>query len=364
MSDLVDILQERYQALVARKEGGEAGEEFLEDVRIFIADARQAGAAVADLNERSQLRAWMRFLATALYDATGVYPDVTLQPLDRGQLVRPQLERARKPSRSFPLAWMLAGGAAAVVIAAGLSLIGWLSRPPEVAEETPTPVPVPFVSYAAVGAELDSSGAVRMAADTFCLGTPEVVAEFALERITPEMAFRWEVKRGEDVVAAQPAAPWGSEARRVTLRAAISGQEQVRVDFAIVEAAEPEPVPPAFGDVTIALGVEPDGTPILTAPDNRFDWNTKVVYAVFDYVGMSHGLPWAAVWERGGQEVAREESFWDVDADGTEGTHWVTYQDERGRVLPGGNYSVTLYVENIAQRTADFRILYYVPPPP
>ncbi len=492
MSDLVDILQERYQALVARKEGGEAGEEFLEDVRIFIADARQAGAAVADLNERSQLRAWMRFLATALYDATGVYPDVTLQPLARGQLVRPQLERARKPSRSFPLAWMLAGGAAAVVIAAGLSLIGWLSRPPEVAEETPTPVPVPFVSYAAVGAELDSSGAVRMAADTFCLGTPEVVAEFALERITPEMAFRWEVKRGEDVVAAQPAAPWGSEARRVTIRAltggpegvepgqydllvyvdeqvvgvrsfrvldepprafnlrvadvpdpageasagrrfepgvrvlylaydfegfcpalevshtlyrdgepiqervepwsgkpqgqaqvsfpaagdlpfppgeyagavAISGQEQVRVDFAIVEAAEPEPVPPAFGDVTIALGVEPDGTPILTAPDNRFDWNTKVVYAVFDYVGMSHGLPWAAVWERGGQEVAREESFWDVDADGTEGTHWVTYQDERGRVLPGGNYSVTLYVENIAQRTADFRILYYVPPPP
>ena len=478
MSDLFGILQKRYQALASRQESGKAAE-FLEEARTFIADARQAGAGITDLNERSQLRAWMRFLATTLYDATGVYPDVTLQPLARGQLVRPQAERKGGPSPALPVAWMLVGGAAAVIIAVGLFLIGWLSRPPEAAEETPTPRPAPFVSYAAV----------EMAADTFCLGTPAIGAELALERIEPEMEWRWELKRDGDVVAAQPAAPWGAEAQRVTIRAltgglegvepghydllvyvddqvvgvrsfrvldlaprgfdlrvadvpgrsggtageprfepgarviylayefegfcpglevthtlyregepvqerveswsgesqgqvqasfaapgdqpfpageyevvlAVAGEEQARAGLAI-GTVTPEPMSPALGEVTIALGVQPDGTPVLTAPDNRFDWNTKVVYAIFDYVGMSDGLRWAAVWTRGGQEVARQESFWDADVDRTEGTRWVTYQGERGQVLPGGNYSVTLSIEGAVQRSADFNILYYVPP--
>ena len=72
MSDLFDVLQERYQALVARTEGGEASDELLQDARDFVADARQAGAGIADLGERSQLRAWMRFLAQAVADATGI----------------------------------------------------------------------------------------------------------------------------------------------------------------------------------------------------------------------------------------------------------------------------------------------------
>jgi hypothetical protein len=64
---------------------------------------------------------------------------------------------------------------------------------------------------------------------------------------------------------------------------------------------------------------------------------------------------------RGGQEVNREEGFWDVEADGAAGVHWLTHHAEPRRVLPGGNYSVTLYIDSIAQRTADFNILYYVP---
>ncbi len=142
----------------------------------------------------------------------------------------------------------------------------------------------------------------------------------------------------------------------------VDGAEQARVGFAIGEPAPVEEAPtPAMGDITIALGVQPDGAPIVTASDNVFDWNTKVVYAIFDYVGMSDGLTWSVVWMRNGQETAREEHFWDLEADGTEGTRWVAHYDELGRVLSGGSYSVTLYIDDVAQSTADFRILYYVP---
>ena len=496
MSDLFDTLQERYQALVVRKEKGEVEEEFPEDVSVFITAAQQAGATVANLNERSQLRAWMRFLANILYDATGVYPDVTLQPLARGQLLGPQPERVEKPPRSFPLGWTLVGGAAVIVIAVGLAAIMWMpyAGEPSGNGETPTPVPttptpmtVPFVSHVAVGTVSGTGGTLEMASDTFCLGTPEIVAEFALEGIEPETIWRWEVEREGQVVNAQPAAPWGRETQHVTIRALTGGPEGVEpgqydlliyvgeqvvgtqsfqvLDTAprafnlrvadvpqpvqgssiegefeagvrviypsyeyeglcpgldvshtlyregepIQESAEPwsaapqgqtqvsfqapddlpltsgnyevvvtvageeqdrvgltigtipEEVPPAFGDVTIALGVQPDGTPILTAQDNRFDWNTKVVYAIFDYVGMRDGLRWTSAWMRNGQQVTRKEYLWNVETDGTEGTRWVAYHDEAGRTLPGGTYSVTLYIENIAQSTAEFNILYYVP---
>ncbi len=498
MSDLFDALQERYQMLVARKEKGETEESFLEDVRAFITDAQQAGATVADLNERSQLRAWMRFLANALYDTTGVYPDVMLQPLAHGQLVGLQPERREKPSPSFPLAWVLVGGAAVIVIAVGLVAIGWMSYPNDgaaptpMSTSTPTPIPTPapFVSQIAMGTELDTGGALRVAADTFCLGTSEVVAEFTLEGIEPETVWHWEVQREGEIVGAQPAAPWGKEAQHATIHAltgglegvepgqyellvyvgeqvagvhsfqvldkapcvfnlrvtdvpdpagqasdgpdenkfeagvrviylgyeyeglcpgldvshalyhegapvqesvepwsdapqgqaqvsfqapgdlpfpsgdyevtvAVAGEEQERVGLTIGEVMGE--VSPAFGDIAIALGVQPDGTPILTAQDDRFDWSTKVVYAIFDYVGMSDGLRWAAVWTRNDQEVAREEHFWDVETDGMEGTRWVAYHDESGRTLTGGNYSVTLYIKNVAQRTAEFNIRYYVP---
>ena len=133
------------------------------------------------------------------------------------------------------------------------------------------------------------------------------------------------------------------------------------MEFVIGEQAPVVEIAPAFGEVTIALGAQPDGAPIVTTPDNVFDWNTKVVYGIFDYVGMRDGLRWTAVWMLNGQEVAREEHLWDVEAGGVAGTRWVAHYDELGQVLYGGNYSVTLYIDNVAQRTADFRLLYYVP---
>jgi len=229
VNDLFDTLQKRYQVLVARKERGETDQPFLEDVRVFIADAQRAGAAVADVGKRSQLRAWMRFLAGALYDATGTYPDTSLQPLAHGQLVSPQVERREKPPSSFPLAWVLVGGAAAIIIVVGLIVIAWASSPESSATPAPVPTstPLPFVSHVAVGAELGAGGTLEVAADTFCLGIPEIVAEFAMEGIEPETVWNWEVKRDGDVVAAQTAAPWGKEIQHTTIHALTGGPEGV-----------------------------------------------------------------------------------------------------------------------------------------
>jgi len=495
MSDLLDTFQQQHQEKLGQLKRSEVDKVFLDEIHALIANLRQAGAITASPAERGQLRTLMRFWANAVYDHTGVYPDTMLQPPDPTRVPPPE-EPSRRPLP--PLAWMLAGGAAVVVIAVGLVVIGWLSQPRDSVEEAPrlvltpipTPTPLPFVSHAAVGTEFDENGALKMGADTFCLGTSEIVAEFALEGIEPETVWRWEVQREGEVVAGKTAAPWGREAQHIiraltggpegvepgryelliyvgeqvvgarsfqvldtaprvfNLRVAdvpkpseetpdgsgrnafesgvrviylnyeyeglcpgldvshalyhegkpiwesvdtwsgapqgqaqiglqapgdlpfspggyeatvaVAGEEQARVELMIGEATSRE-VPPAFVGVTIALGVQPDGTPILTAPDNRFDWNTKAVYAIFGYRGMTDKLAWSAVWMHNGKEVTRQEEFWNVGAAGTEGTHWVAYHSELGRVLPGGNYSVTLYVENIAQRTADFNIRYYVP---
>lgn len=484
MSDLLDTFQQRHQEKLDQLKRGEADEAFLDGIHTLIADLRQAGAVVADPAERGQLRALMHFWGNIVYDRTGVYPDTTLQPPDPTR-ARPPAEPTRRPLP--PFAWMLIGGAAMIVIVIGLiAIMGRWHAPTPAPTSTPAPTPVPFVSYAAVGAGLDESGALRIIADTFCQGTPEIVAELALEGVQPETMWRWEVQRGGEVVASQPATPWGRSENRIAVpvltggsegvepgqyellvyvgdqvvgehpfrvldtaprvlnlrvtdvpaptegasgesrfkagvrviylnydyeglcpgldishtlyregepiqesvetwsgasqgvaqvsfqapgdlpfpsgnyevTVAVAGEEQARVEFTLREETE---VSPAFGGITIALGVQADGTPILPAPDRGFDWNTKVVYAIFDYVGMRDGLAWAAIWNRNGQEVAREEHFWDAETDGTAGTRWVAYYDERGRVLSGGTYSVTLYIENIAQRTAEFNVLYYVP---
>jgi hypothetical protein len=487
MSKLFDTLQEQYQALVARKGMDEPGEGFLEDVSAFIADARRAGATVADVNERSQLRAWMRFLANVVYDATGAYPDTSLQPLAEGQLTGRHAEGEEKPAQPT-WGWLLVGGAAVIIIAVGLAALGGMFSPPEVAPPTatiaPTPTPAIFASHVAVGESMSEAGALEAVADTFCLGVSEINAEFALEDVQPETLWRWEVRREGEVVASQPETPWGLENRQVIpilsgdegvepgryelliyvgervaathpfevlsvaprafnlrmadvpeppaeasarsefevgvrviyltyeyeglcpglelahalyyggepiqesgetwsgppegqkqvsfqalddepfppgdyeARVTVAGEELERVNASI--EAERAAIRPAFSDLTIAQGVEPDGRPLLTAPENRFDWNTKVVYAIFDYIGMDDGVRWAAVWTRNEEEIKRQEGFWDVDTFGTKGTRWVVYYEESGRVLPGGNYSVILYIESVAQQVGEFSVRYFV----
>lgn len=484
MSRVFDTLQNRYQALIARREQGEMGEDFLEDVRAFIADTQRAGAAVADVNERSQLRAWMRFLAIALHEATGIQPDTTLQPLARGQLIGLQPQSGAKPSRSCFLGWMLLGGAAVVIIAVGLVVLSRLLRAGLDAAPASAPAPTPFVIHLAVGAELGEGGVLE-AADTFCYGISEIVAEIAFEDIGPETSWRWEVRGDGEIVSRQSTAQWGEEEQERTitiltgrggkvgpgtyeLRVYAGGQVAGVRTFRVLDVAphvstlrvadvpqqgegavgtagfdagvrviyldyvyegfcpglevshvlhrDGEPIwertaawsggpagseqvtlqaprglpfPPgeyevavrirseergrqafaireglsaAFGEITVAQGVMPDGTPILTSQDDSFDWNTKSVYAIFDYVGMSDGLRWTAIWMRDDEEVSRQAHFWDGAAVGTTGTHWVAYYDESTWVLPEGSYTVTLHIEDEVQSTASFEIIRYTPP--
>ena len=497
MSDLLDTFQQRHQENLNQLKREDVDEVLLDEIQALINDLRQAGDVTTDPADRGQLRALTRFWGSVVYDHTGVYPDITLLPLDTTR-ARPPDEPTRRPLPS--LGWVLIGGAAVITIAVGLFIIRWISAPYEITGANPTPTAMPIVRHSALergpGGE---TGGLETAAGTFCLGTPEVTANFALEYVQPRTRLHWELWREGEVVSAQPAAPWGEENQYVTVRivtsgpnsvepgqydlflyadeqvvsvqsfhllgtaarvsnlqvadvpspddvtsgervfepgvrviylsyehaglctgldlshtiyyegepilqreetwlaapqgqkqvsfqasdslaltpgdyeiaVAVAGKEQARTAFTIraelVEEEEeepepePEPVPPAFGDITLTQGVHADGTPILTAPNDRFDWNTRVVYAIFDTAGMTKGLAWTAVWRRQGVEEARWEYFWHEEVTGTVGTHWVAYHREDGRVLPGGSYSVTLYIDDVEQRTADFAILYYNP---
>jgi hypothetical protein len=482
MSDLLNAFQRRHQEKLDQLERGEDEEALLDGLQILVSDLRQAGAVVADPAERGQLRALMRFWANVVYGRTGVYPDTALLPLDPVG-VRPPKEPDR---RSWPpLIWILVGGAAVIVIAVGLVTIGWLaSRPREGVESPRIPAPTPAVRYAVV--EVMTSGGI--ATEPFCMGTSDIVAEFALSGVRPDTEWRWELQRDGEAIDAQPAAAWGLEAEQASLVVlaggaqgvesgrydllayaegrvvgtrsfqvlstapgisnlqvmdvpatmdggvsgksefdtgvkvvylgydyaglcpgsrishvlyhqgevvqeslvvwsgdsqgwaqvgmqapdghpflpgdyeivmSIAGQEQGRVSFT-VEGAVEEVVavgPPVFGDITVALGVRPDGATIL-AREEPFGWATRVVHAVFDYEGMSDGVRWSAVWTRDGTEVAREDTVWDTGAAGSEGTYWVALAGEDGEPLGGGSYTVALYINDQLQSEIDFRIYY------
>jgi len=288
MSQVFETLQDRYRDLVARSFEGPPDETFLESLTSFLQDARHAGAVIADPEERSLLRSYIRFLATLLRRAGREVPDVGLQPLDQGRWpTRPPA--ARMPPSVPGWVWGLAG-AAALVVLAGLVAVAMLSA--NVASLlTPSP-------------------------------TPALPTSLPPPTATP------------------PPTPTATASPTAT----------------------PEPIPPTLSDLTVALGMADPSDPLL--PAEVFDWNTKTVYAAFDYTGMFEGLEWSAVWTRNGQEVAREEQRWDADQYGERGTRWVVYFNPEGTVLRGGDYTITLYIEEEQQAQASFRILYYVPATP
>ncbi|MBN1976719.1 MAG: hypothetical protein JW918_04900 [Anaerolineae bacterium] len=474
MSDLLEAFQHRHQEKLVQLESGEDEEALLDGVRILIADLRDAGASVAGQAGRGQLRALVRFWTGVVYERAGAYPETTLLPLDPANA-----RSTEEPDRRAwpPLVWILVGGAAAIVIAVGLVAIARLSRPQVAAELPPASTPAPAVRYATLETLTDDG----VAADTFCLGVREIVAEFNLGGVRPETAWRWEVQREGEVVASQPEAPWGQDVPYASFRIQVGGgqdiepgrytllayaegrvvgarsfqvlgmaprafdlqvsdvagsfdrdrfgagarvlylgyayegwcpgldvsaalyyegtlkqeylevwhgstqglaqvvfqapdgrpfpagsyeiavsvdsEEQGRVSFMVGEEEEVVAGLPAFGDITVALGVQPDGAPV-TAQETPFGWATRVVHAVFDYEGMSDGVRWSVVWTRNGTEIAREDYVWDAGDAGSEGAYWVALAGEDGEPLGGGNYTVTLYINGQRQSAADFRIYY------
>ncbi len=289
MSQIFEILQQRYEALAVRSLEGPPDEAFLESVHLFLSDARRAGAAVTDPEERGLLRAYMRYLAAVLREHGEEVPPTDLLPPQRE--LGPARARGARPE--FPIwFWALVGAAATAFLAGLLAVAGafWLAPVPR----TPTPVSPPTV-----------------------LPSPSP---------TPRPT----------VTPSPTPTPTPSPS--------------------------PTPAPePAFSGLTIALGVLPSGEPLLVG--NDFDWNTRAVYAVFDYRGMRPGLPWSVVWTRNGQEIARQDCFWE-ERDGPAGTLWVVYYNPDGTVLFGGNYTVSLYIRDQLQATASFRIRPYIPRTP
>jgi hypothetical protein len=139
MSQIFETLQDRYRDLVAQSLADATDEAFLERARVFLSDTRQAGAVVTGPEERSLLRAYMRFLATLLYRAGHDVPEVGLLPPDRERW--PTRPPASQPGPAVPAwVWGLAGGAALVVLA-GLVAVAGVSLGALPFHSTPTPPP-------------------------------------------------------------------------------------------------------------------------------------------------------------------------------------------------------------------------------
>lgn len=291
MSQVFDALQDRYQGLVTRSFEDPFDEEFLDRVSAFLGDARQAGRMVADAEERGQLRAYMRFLATLLHEANQEAPPIDLLPLDRERWsVRPV---AGRTGATVPVwVWILAG-AAAVVALGGIVFVGGLS-----------------------------TGAVSL-----------------------------------HPVATLPPAP-----TRPQPTSTVPPTPSPTSTLTPTPTPTPRPASPTFSDLTVALGMLGPSEPFLIG--DEFDWNTRAVYAVFDYRDVQDGSSWSVVWAREGEELARESNLWDVGRDGRSGTRWAVYYDPDRFVLQGGAYTVSLYVDGELEDEASFRIQYYTPTTP
>jgi hypothetical protein len=142
MSQVFKTLQDRHRDLATRSLKEASAVEFLQDVRTFLSDGRQAGAVVADAGERSQLRSYMRFMATILSDAGQEVPEIGLLPLDRERFP------ARRPPGNDLAGrpiwfWMLVGAAALVVVA---GLVGVVTYSVAAVSMRPTETPEPATS--------------------------------------------------------------------------------------------------------------------------------------------------------------------------------------------------------------------------
>lgn len=73
-------LQEEHQRLLEALEAGREAESLEPEVQAYVQRVRSQASAVGSSRDRDLLRANLRFWASYLYDASGVYPDTTLHP--------------------------------------------------------------------------------------------------------------------------------------------------------------------------------------------------------------------------------------------------------------------------------------------
>lgn len=358
MSELLDAFQRKHQEKLEQLKRGEANEAFLDGVHLLIADLRQAGAILADPAERGQLRALMRFWASAVYEHTGAYPDTALLPPDPAN-VRPPAEPVRRPLP--PLAWTLVGGAAVIVIVVGLTAVGWLPRllvePQETAVVLPTPAPPAIYAWVEVG--LGQGGALTTPAEVFCLGVSEISAEFAFEGIQPGTTWHWEVLRDGQVVAAQPAAPWGQEGNRITTRVLGSGAGSVspgRHDLLVYAAGQVVGVRPfrVLDAAPRALNLRVSDVPRPGGEASReFEAGSRVLYLSYDYEGLCPGTAVSHVLYRQGESIQEMVGMWSGDP---RGRTQVSFQAPDDQPFLAGDYEAGVFVAGEEQGRVRFVI--------
>lgn len=94
---------------------------------------------------------------------------------------------------------------------------------------------------------------------------------------------------------------------------------------------------PRFSTLLFSAKVTNDGRPIQ--PAQILPSGTKVLYASFDYDGMSNGTPWGVVWALNGEKVAAQDAQWQ---EGTRGRKVLQLTTPNG--LPDGQYHLALTV--------------------
>lgn len=156
----------------------------------------------------------------------------------------------------------------------------------------------------------------------------------------------------EDGQALEP----GAYRVELTLMGAAQSTFEFEVDAPPPPTPTPTPRPPQCDALFTAMGLAPDGTPLL--PGERFEWYTQVVHAGSYCEHLREGTPWTSRWFRNGQPVHSAEGRWEG---GERGILWdsLSGSPNSSFLLPG-TYSVTLHVDATVVITGEFRLIGYV----
>lgn len=105
----------------------------------------------------------------------------------------------------------------------------------------------------------------------------------------------------------------------------------------------------AFGEIILARGVTGDNEP--EGPGVVFSSGIPELYAFFDYENLSDGVLWTQAWYREGKELGSESNLWEW---GVYGTAWVFLKPVGGYTR--GEYEVRLYIGDELKQTATFTV--------
>lgn len=138
-----------------------------------------------------------------------------------------------------------------------------------------------------------------------------------------------------------------------TFTVSVEGEDVAGGDFTVQSAAATEQEGfPSFGPVTFAQGVDAN---IPIKPADQFEVGLKKIYAVFPYVHMREGQPWACAWSKDGEELVHSDFEWDTGR--PDGIYSCSFEYDGGEELGIGEYQLSLYIDNQVARSATAKVI-------